>query len=294
MSDWDRQTTPDAVEGPHWVSAAEAADVAGVTPGTVRYWARNGLIVSEIVQGPAGEKTLVRLDEVVQHARRSNASGSGEGGRGEAQVVTDLPARTSELAPILKSIPEIMAQLTAATDRAARAETKVEFLSAQLADLRRRLAGAEGRDRGSASTAIPEAWERPAPSAAAPGGEVAPGSTGWPAPPADTRGRADLGAATSDPVPAADESPWGDVGPPSIDWSSDTPDSAVPPAETPAETSSETVEWHEPAWPPPRAEVTIPAPPPAPEPTAARAANATLPDEELRLPRRRWFRRRSK
>ncbi|HEX2196148.1 MAG TPA: MerR family transcriptional regulator, partial [Actinomycetota bacterium] len=70
MSEWDRQTTPGGAEGPQWVSAAEAADVAGVTPGTVRYWARNGLIVSEIVEGPAGEKTLVRLDEVLQHARQ--------------------------------------------------------------------------------------------------------------------------------------------------------------------------------------------------------------------------------
>ncbi|HYO61059.1 MAG TPA: MerR family transcriptional regulator, partial [Actinomycetota bacterium] len=167
MSDWDRQTAPGGAEGPQWVSAAEAADVAGVTPGTVRYWARNGLIVSEVVEGAAGERTLVRLDEVLQHARQEGpgrpppASGP-TGGRHSApsEVVTDLPARTSELAPILKSIPEIMAQLTAATDRAARAETKVEFLSAQLVDLRRRLAEAEaGRDGGGPAVAIPEAWE---------------------------------------------------------------------------------------------------------------------------------------
>ncbi|MDQ3915586.1 MAG: hypothetical protein M3323_09715, partial [Actinomycetota bacterium] len=150
MSDWDGETTAHAAEGPQWVSAAEAADVAGVTPGTVRYWARNGLIVSEVVQGPAGERMLVRLDEVVQHARQAgrlgeragpegSVAGGAPGPHGGGHVVTDLPARTSELAPILKSVPEIMSQLTAATDRAARAETKVEFLSAQLTELRRRL-----------------------------------------------------------------------------------------------------------------------------------------------------------
>ncbi|MDQ3951889.1 MAG: MerR family transcriptional regulator, partial [Actinomycetota bacterium] len=176
MSEWDRQTAPGGSEGPQWVSAAEAADVAGVTPGTVRYWARNGLIVSEVVQGPGGEKTLVRLDEVLQFARQEGGSRGGIPPRGPSQaqtqpgdVVTDLPARTSELAPILKSIPEIMAQLTAATDRAARAETKVEFLSSQLADLRRRLAEAEQqRDAAAAREAVaevtlPEAWERTEP-----------------------------------------------------------------------------------------------------------------------------------
>ncbi len=156
----DRQTTPGGVEGPEWVSAAEAADVAGVTPGTVRYWARNGLIVSEVLEGPKGKKTLVRLDEVLQHARRAEGSPGPSEAAAAGDVVTDLPARTSELAPILKSIPEIMAQLTAATDRAARAETKVEFLSAQLAEARRRLAEveAEGRSLRAEPVTIPTAW----------------------------------------------------------------------------------------------------------------------------------------
>jgi DNA-binding transcriptional MerR regulator len=332
MSDWDRQTTPDAAEGPQWVSAAEAADVAGVTPGTVRYWARNGLIVSEVVQGPAGEKTLVRLDEVVQHARQGSPSGHGEPGaghRGASQVVTDLPARTSELAPILKSIPEIMAQLTAATDRAARAETKVEFLSAQLADLRRRLAEAEGGRGGSFSTTLPETWEEPSrPGEVAGAGASAPGSTGWPSPAEAAPGGADLGASTSDPAPGAGTAPWGEAGPPSIDWSSGARDATVPPAEEPSGAPSrgsgrlsleelwaqpsdtptpapeaqrpeatkepETVEWHEPAWPASRGdEAAAPASSTDPErPPPAGPANATIPEEDLYGPRRRWFRRR--
>jgi hypothetical protein len=229
MSEWEGETTAHAAEGPQWVSAAEAADAAGVTPGTVRYWARNGLIVSEVVNGPAGERTLVRLDEVLQHARHESPAGAGQGPGGG--VVTDLPARTSELAPILKSIPEIMAQLTAATDRAARAETKVEFLSAQLAELRRRLNDAEAASPAAADPVVPPAWEAPAP--AEPPREESPGVSGWPAPPADAVPPApDLGAATSD-APAVPETTWGysegesaEPGPESIDWGADVTDDA--------------------------------------------------------------------
>jgi hypothetical protein len=328
MSDWDARTTHDAAEGPQWVSAAEAADTAGVTPGTVRYWARNGLIVSEVVPGPAGERTLVRLDEVLRHARQQSAASSahrGPAGGEPGKVVTDLPARTSELAPILKSVPELMAQLTAATDRAARAETKVEFLSAQLQDMRRRLAEAEaeaGRTPSPQPT-VPEAWEVPgeppgaadvAPSPEAAGASGSPGSGGWPAPPAtDTT---DWGAATSD-TPAGthvDAEP----GPESLDWGAgervDTPEAAeeapagalegehphrltleelwagpstkgAAPPEPPAPAPRDGVDWHPPAS-------GGDAPPPVAPPS--RRANATMPEEDFYGPRRRrrWFRRR--
>jgi hypothetical protein len=311
MSEWDRQTSPGGVEGPQWVSAAEAADVAGVTPGTVRYWARNGLIVSEVVEGVAGERTLVRLDEVLRHARQEGESRRGPEGGG-SEVVTDLPARTSELAPILKSIPEIMAQLTAATDRAARAETKVEFLSAQLADLRRRLAEAEaaGAPAGADPVTLPEAWtvtddaasvvaeETPAPV------EDAPGSSGWPAPPASSL--ADLPAEPGPdnidwgtPEPAAapggapatvEDPPEPSPPPPAADFSLDdiwnrpaaTTRSNVPEPEPEPEQSD--VDWHEPAGAAPAAEPATPT----------RPANAPVPDgDDFYGPRRRrWFRRR--
>lgn len=319
MSEWDRQTAPGGAEGPQWVSAAEAADVAGVTPGTVRYWARNGLIVSEVVEGPAGERTLVRLDEVVQHARQEGGSRRAAppppGAAGE--VVTDLPARTSELAPILKSIPEIMAQLTAATDRAARAETKVEFLSAQLADMRRRLEEAEpGTGRGEPVT-LPEAWEAAAEESAAVVAEEAPaveeatpaveeepqGIAGWPAPPA-----ADL-----HDVPAEAVEP----GPDTIDWGTSA---TVPASEGPAQVEEPPAAapapggvslddiWNQPATPSAPAERVEPEPEPdrsgvdwhepagtqQPEPPAPRLANAPVPDgDDFYGPRRRrWFKRR--
>ncbi|HYP24007.1 MAG TPA: hypothetical protein VEV43_10565 [Actinomycetota bacterium] len=337
MSDWDRQTTPGGVEGPQWVSAAEAADVAGVTPGTVRYWARNGLIVSEVVEGPAGEKTLVRLDEVLQHARQEAPSrpappGPRVGpppapGAAGGDVVTDLPARTSELAPILKSIPEIMAQLTSATDRAARAETKVEFLSAQVTELRRRLAEVEAgaATDGTPSAVMPEAWEQSEPLAATIAEETpdpAPEVTGWPAPPADAL--QDVPAAEASPdlrsVPPAEAA---EPGPEIVDWTTRDPSAGPEDApaaeevavdETPAlsapaddagDLSLDDI-WNQPAAPGPApldeapepapSEVAwhepagrAPAPPPPP-----RAANAPVPegDDFYGPRRRRWFKRR--
>lgn len=316
MSDWDRQTTPGAVEGPQWVSAAEAADVAGVTPGTVRYWARNGLIVSEIVEGPAGEKTLVRLDEVMQLARREEPGrhsmpGSRTAAAPAEEVVTDLPARTSDLAPILKSIPEIMAQLTAATDRAARAETKVEFLSAQVSDLRRKLAEAEAGD-GSTTVTLPESWETPAERPPAIAAEPAPSPTGWPAPPPGTPRQ----------VPVEEPEP----GPESIDWTTGAGGDELehpapaPAAEPPAQDATRSDFslddiWNQPATP---VRETRPEPDPEPEPgpedldwhepvgassqsheqpeaepRPPRPANATIPDDDFYGPRRRrWFKRR--
>jgi hypothetical protein len=321
MSEWDRQTTPGGAEGPQWVSAAEAADAAGVTPGTVRYWARNGLIVSEVVEGPAGEKTLVRLDEVLQHARREESTRPGQGAPGPSgEVVTDLPARTSELAPILKSVPELMAQLTAATDRAARAETKVEFLSAQLAEMRRRLAEAEAAagSRGGEPLTVPESWGKEddpaavvAEETAGPGDDSAVG--GWPAPPPDAL--TDLPAADA-PEPGPDTIDWGastsvaepedapeETGPAtpapatgdlSLDeiWNQPAaPRRDLAPAEdpgvgrhVPAPAEDPGVDWHEPAGTPTTDD----------SPVRPRPANAPVPDadELYGPPRRRWFRRR--
>jgi hypothetical protein len=325
MSDWDGETTAHAAEGPQWVSAAEAADAAGVTPGTVRYWARNGLIVSEVVGGPGGERTLVRLDEVVRHARGGGGNAAGQGGSaagGPGGVVTDLPARTSELAPILKSIPEIMAQLTAATDRAARAETKVEFLSAQLAEARRRLAEAEAGRTAPPDPVMPPGWDEPHPPAgsaeletATRSGDDARGGAGWPAPPeASTQMPAGGSSAAGAPEP----------GPESIDWGAGSAEEApsedgrgtgtgeaptrgtdgtaggpslgeiwaqparrdVPGAQADA---PDAIEWHEPA----QAETEHDAATAATPLPSPRRANADIPDETFYGPRRRrWFRRR--
>lgn len=286
MDDWDEWTTQDAGEGPQWVSAAEAADAAGVTPGTVRYWARAGLIVSEVVAGPAGERTLVRLDEVLSHARREGAASTSAhgppGGGDSGEVVIDLPARTSELAPILKSVPEIMAQLTAATDRAARAETKVEFLSAQLQDLRRRLA--EAGLRSTPEPTLPEAWEVPAEPPESPAAPAetdtrpaapSPGGGGWPSPPGPEVAGVDWGAATSDAPaevsPGAHEEAEPVGGAVGIDWGAGAPVVASEPREGFTPPSSPEPEeadrfTREELWAHPPPKRTPPPPPPPPPP----------------------------
>jgi DNA-binding transcriptional MerR regulator len=140
QDDW-AAANPDTPDGPRWVSAADAADVAGVTPSAVRHWASKGLIVSRQGKGLAGEQILVRLDEVVEQARSleeddQRLTGEERGAASSQAASPDHSTPSSDLAPLMKAIPELMAQLTAATDRAARAETKVEFLTEQIASLR--------------------------------------------------------------------------------------------------------------------------------------------------------------
>lgn len=186
-TEWDDRRSAGTAPGPAWVSAADAADKADVTPGRVREWASEGLIASQSTRGPLGEQVLVRLDEVVDFARGERAP------RPEPAQPSPVynHVATAELAPIFKTIPELVAQLTSATDRAARAETKVEFLTRQVSELKRRLAvAAEG---GQADAVIDEdvvapedgVLEQDAPAVAdslrsvfdEPAGDVAPGET---------------------------------------------------------------------------------------------------------------------
>jgi hypothetical protein len=73
------------------------------------------------------------------------------------------------LAPIFKTVSELMRQLTEATERAARAETKLEFLSEQAARMRQRLEDAEAQAeaRKEAEARAAEAAEAERASAAA-------------------------------------------------------------------------------------------------------------------------------
>jgi hypothetical protein len=127
-------------EGPQWVSAADAADAAGITPGMVRNWARQGLIVSQTGAGPTGEQVLVRLSEVMRQAGHVDSDSPESAQLSESPHDPTLRlAQTADLAPIFQTIPDLVVKVTEMTDRAARAETKVEFLSQQVSTLRRRL-----------------------------------------------------------------------------------------------------------------------------------------------------------
>jgi hypothetical protein len=139
MSEWEDGRSSGTAPGPAWVSAADAADKAGTTPARVREWAQEGVIASQPSQGPLGEQILVRLEEVVERAKGEDPPRS-DHPEPTTRVYNHYP--TAELSPIFKTIPELVAQLTSATDRAARAETKVEFLSRQVGELKRQLATA--------------------------------------------------------------------------------------------------------------------------------------------------------
>lgn len=155
LDDWDSGTQPATAGGARWVSAADAADAAGVTPRAVRSWAEAGYIVSQRSQGISGELVMVRLDEVLAHVGKSRGeagAATSEGGA-EPGVGPLTTPTTSELAPLLKAIPELMSQLTAATDRAARAETKLEFLSGQVTNLKEQLEETEARATAAAAAA---------------------------------------------------------------------------------------------------------------------------------------------
>jgi hypothetical protein len=121
--------------------------------------------VSQRSQGLSGEQIMVRLDEVLRHVGRPTGpvEEDAEGDDREFSGIRLTPAITSDLAPILKAVPELMEQLTAATDRAARAETKLDFMVEQVATLKDELK--EVRERG---PAVASSTPPPPPAQAAP------------------------------------------------------------------------------------------------------------------------------
>jgi hypothetical protein len=116
-----------------WVSAADAAEAVGVTPQLVRSWVEQGFIVSRHGKGATGFKTFVRLDEVTEKAHEL------------PQTETAGGTPSSDLAPLFKALPDLITDLQAATERAARAEMKVEFLTEKIADLRAQVKEAKAR-----------------------------------------------------------------------------------------------------------------------------------------------------
>jgi hypothetical protein len=140
MSDWSPGPESGTASGPNWVTAADAADAAGVSPNDVRAWAARGEIVSQ----KGGETVMVRLDEVLRRASGTEGGGAGDYQQtGAASVPADPDGGQVNLSPIITSIPELIGQVASAADRAARAETKVDFLREQMAEMRKKLEGHE-------------------------------------------------------------------------------------------------------------------------------------------------------
>jgi hypothetical protein len=121
-------------EGPEWVSIPEAAEITGRSIGTLLTWCRENLVVSQLSPGADGDTRMVRVDEVLRLA----GSRSGNFHHGEAGSPSPITATSAstDLAPLIAALPDLLRELGDARERAARAETKVEFLQERLAELR--------------------------------------------------------------------------------------------------------------------------------------------------------------
>lgn len=136
-------------QGPEWMSLPDASQVSGASIGTLLGWVRDDLIESQITDGPEGRRCLVRIEEVLERADRSRGSestpasetdspqGGTSGSEGESSREATR-AGSNELLPLMKALPELIRELGDARERAARAETKVEFLTQRLAELKNR------------------------------------------------------------------------------------------------------------------------------------------------------------
>ncbi|HEY5578675.1 MAG TPA: MerR family transcriptional regulator [Acidimicrobiia bacterium] len=161
-----------------WVGIREANEQTGVPVSTLRYWAREGHVSSQLDLSGVNPRRLVALDEVIRRAQR----------RRGAQRVVDMapsgppgPPPRSRLAPSqdqrvpegamivpidawnkmlnqLGNLHEAGRQLAEARERAARAETEARFLRERLSELR-----VEMSDLRAQTTTVAETQPQPVP-----------------------------------------------------------------------------------------------------------------------------------
>ncbi|MGH9222988.1 MAG: excisionase [Acidimicrobiales bacterium] len=116
MDEWDQLLELANLEaglagpGGTWVALADAEARTGVSRSALRAWYRSGLIESRVIDGPHGPQRLVPLEAVQERAEQS---------------------------------PRIQRKAA----RAGGLEAEVESLGSRVAELGRRLAALEGRDR---------------------------------------------------------------------------------------------------------------------------------------------------
>lgn len=116
-----------------WVPLKEAAEDAGISVSTLRNWYRKGQIDSRLRTGPRGKQRLVRKTEILERA--SDRSGGVTTARSRSSA-NGHPQSNSGPAP--PSLPDLIKELGEAHERAARAESRAEFLSEQLTKMEAR------------------------------------------------------------------------------------------------------------------------------------------------------------
>lgn len=117
-------------DAPFWIPVEQAANELGVPLATIIAWISEGSIVSQAASGSDGVVAMVRRAEVEKRAKRAEE----ERTAALAEEGTSIPG--SELAPLLKSLPDLIRDLVEAKERAAKAETKLEFLNERLKEVR--------------------------------------------------------------------------------------------------------------------------------------------------------------
>lgn len=115
-----------------WVSQAEAAREAGVTPATVRRWRKAGTIAER--RSPADPATIEVFLSADRHrpvAAEGDVTAAGDhGSEPQSELGVLVPLEIHQ-----RSLAELILRLTDTTERAVRAEAKVEMLEAKLAEL---------------------------------------------------------------------------------------------------------------------------------------------------------------
>ena len=148
-----RRRSNGSAETPEWVPVRSAAEEAGISVSTLRNWYRKGLIESRTSNGSNGGHRMVRRTEVLERAHAGKAATTAD----EAAVSIDpessteaahdpttskVPAEQVSTAPSEErlasrtSVPELARELADAGERAGRAEARLEFVTAQLNELR--------------------------------------------------------------------------------------------------------------------------------------------------------------
>ncbi len=113
-----------------WLTLAEAAEAAEVSPGTIRQWRKAGTIAERRSPDHAGTVEVFLTPDDGWAADDPPAGAAGDDGvRSESGVLVPLEIHQ-------RSLAELILRLTDTTERAVRAEARVEILEAQLSEFR--------------------------------------------------------------------------------------------------------------------------------------------------------------
>jgi DNA-binding transcriptional MerR regulator len=110
-----------------------AAEAAGVSPGTVRRWRKEGTIAERKAPGDRGgvEVFLTADCRQAESVERDTTTAASQNSGPHSELGVLVPLEIHQ-----RSLAELILRLTDTTERAVRAEARAEMLEAQLGELR--------------------------------------------------------------------------------------------------------------------------------------------------------------